>query len=180
MHCKMRSHTGYISLIYLHCVFSNEPLTRWPEWMHSYIALVAVVWLFSTVGFQMNLQITWPWECVVTYVAFIRLFSSHTGHICSTFLHCVFSSVSSNYLPHEMQMHTGDICLTFVHCVFLSDPGVPGVRSMGPDLCLSKMFCRLNWCDSLPTWPTYLTYLPTWRTYQTYIPDLLTWPTYLT
>ena len=33
-------------------------------------------------------------------------------------------------------------------CAFLSDPGVPGVRSMGPDLCPSHTICRLNWCDS--------------------------------
>ena len=36
--------------------------------------------------------------------------------------------------------------------VFLSDPGVPGVRSMGPVLWnwLTdwESFCRLNWCDS--------------------------------
>ena len=34
---------------------------------------------------------------------------------------------------------------------FLSDPGVPGVRSMGPVLSHSQTelpLCRLNWCDS--------------------------------
>ena len=28
--------------------------------------------------------------------------------------------------------------------MFLSGPGVPGIRSMGPDVTPSKMFCRLN------------------------------------
>ena len=36
--------------------------------------------------------------------------------------------------------------------IFLSDPGVPGVRSMGPDLSKwlsdSDMLLKLNWCDS--------------------------------
>ena len=32
--------------------------------------------------------------------------------------------------------------------LFLSDPGVPGVRSMDPDVTDYKRFCRINWCDS--------------------------------
>ena len=32
--------------------------------------------------------------------------------------------------------------------IFLSDPGVPGVRSMGPVLSHWVTLCRLNWCDS--------------------------------
>ena len=32
---------------------------------------------------------------------------------CSAFLHCVFSNVSSNYLPEGMHNHTGCICLIF-------------------------------------------------------------------
>ena len=42
----------------------------------------------------------------------------HTGCICLTFLHCVFSNVSSNHLPELMHNHTGCICLTFPQCVF--------------------------------------------------------------
>ena len=37
---------------------------------------------------------------------------------CSTFLHCVFSYVSSKCLPERMHNHTGCICLTFLHCVY--------------------------------------------------------------
>ena len=32
--------------------------------------------------------------------------------------------------------------------ILLSDPGVPGVRSMGPDVTTYNTICRLNWCDS--------------------------------
>ena len=41
---------------------------------------------------------------------------SHIGCICLTFLHCVFSNVSSNCLLERMQNHTGCICWTFHHC----------------------------------------------------------------
>ena len=34
------------------------------------------------------------------------------------FLHCVFSSESSNGLPKRMHCHIGCICLTFLHCAF--------------------------------------------------------------
>ena len=43
---------------------------------------------------------------------------NHTGCICLTLLHCVFSNESSNCLPERMHNHTGCICLTFLHCVF--------------------------------------------------------------
>ena len=40
----------------------------------------------------------------------------------------------------------------YVMFLYLLYPGVPGVRSMGPDVrhsvSQSKRFCRLNWCDS--------------------------------
>ena len=41
---------------------------------------------------------------------------THTGCICFTFLHCVFSNVFSDCLPERMQSHIGCICLTFLHC----------------------------------------------------------------
>ena len=31
--------------------------------------------------------------------------------------------------------------------VFLSDPGKPGVRSLGPDVSNKHTFVKLNWCD---------------------------------
>ena len=42
--------------------------------------------------------------------------------ICFNFPHCVFSSVSSNYLPLGKQSHIGCISLTFPHCAFSYDP----------------------------------------------------------
>ena len=72
--------------------------------------------------------------CKLTFVAFVWLFplcifrcvlkvsdledaKSH-WYICLAFLHCVFSSVSSNCLPERMQSHIGCICLAFPHCMF--------------------------------------------------------------
>ena len=39
-----------------------------------------------------------------------------------TFLHCVYSNVSSNCLPEMMHNHTGCICWTFPHRVFSHEP----------------------------------------------------------
>ena len=47
---------------------------------------------------------------------------SHIGYICSIFLHCAFSNVSSKRLHKRMQSHIGCICLTFPHCVFSNEP----------------------------------------------------------
>ena len=48
---------------------------------------------------------------------------SHTGCIClSSSPHCVFSNVSSNCLPERVQNNTGCTCLAFLHCVFLMFP----------------------------------------------------------
>ena len=43
---------------------------------------------------------------------------SHIGCICLTFLHCALSNVSSKRLHNRMQSHIGCICLTFLHCAF--------------------------------------------------------------
>ena len=43
---------------------------------------------------------------------------SHTGCICLSFLHCVFSNVSSNCLLEWMQSHIGCIYMIFLQCVF--------------------------------------------------------------
>ena len=43
---------------------------------------------------------------------------SHIGCICLALLHCAFSNVSSNYLLVRMHNHTGYICLSFPHCAF--------------------------------------------------------------
>ena len=85
---KKHSHIGCICLIFLHCVFSNASSNRLPEKMQSRIgcihmtyisvrfqiwrskvALVAFVWLFSTVCFQMSPQIACLGRSKVTLVA---------------------------------------------------------------------------------------------------------------
>ena len=43
---------------------------------------------------------------------------THIGCICLTFLHCVFSYVSSKHLHCRMHNHTGCICSIFLRCVF--------------------------------------------------------------
>ena len=69
-------------------------------------------------GFQnfVSCKISWFFVCVcskclqeacaISLVAFF------------TFLHCVFSNVSSNRLPEKRRSHIGYICLTFLHCAF--------------------------------------------------------------
>ena len=47
------------------------------------------------------------------------------------------------HLPFSYQ----GFCWAFFLLSF-SDPGKPGVRSLGPDVTNSKRFVRLNWCDS--------------------------------
>ena len=47
---------------------------------------------------------------------------SPTGYICLTFIHCVFSNVSSSGLSEWMQNHTGFTCLLFLRCVFSNIP----------------------------------------------------------
>ena len=53
-----------------------------------------------------------------------------------------------SYAMHSTQYEI-KTCTTCFCVPFLSDPGVPGVRSLGPDVRHSyKTFLRLNWCDS--------------------------------
>ena len=85
---KKHSRIGCICLTFLHCVFSNGSSNRLPEKMHSRIgcihmtyisvrfqiwrskvALVAFVWLFSTVCFQMSPKIACLGRSKVTLVA---------------------------------------------------------------------------------------------------------------
>ena len=93
---------GFICLTFLHCAFSNVSSNCLHEkgkvtfvalvWLFStvrfqmspqiscnrrdIVALVAFVWLFSTVCFQMWPQWTWIRACIVTLVAFVWFFST--------------------------------------------------------------------------------------------------------
>ena len=81
----------------------------------------------------MLLQIACLIGCKETSIAFFWLFPMcisnvdsksldhtqiHTGCICLTFLHCVFSNASSKNLDQHRQINTGCICLTYLHCTF--------------------------------------------------------------
>ena len=60
-------------------------------------------------------------HCVFSNVSSNRLpelMQSHIGCICLAFPHCAFSNVSSDYLPERMQSHTGCIYLSFLFCAF--------------------------------------------------------------
>ena len=62
----LRGFIGCICLTFLRCVFSNVPSKHLPEKMHSHTALVAFVWLFSTMSFQMYPQFTCFKGCIIT------------------------------------------------------------------------------------------------------------------
>ena len=78
---RMHSYTGCICLPFLRCVFSNVSSKRLHERMQSHI--VAFVWLFSTVRFQMCLQIAFPRGCIRILVGFVWLFSTVRFQMCS-------------------------------------------------------------------------------------------------
>ena len=86
---KEHSHIGCICLTFLHCAFSNVSSNG------CVVTLVAFVWFFSTVCFQMHLH---------------KSMQSRTGYICLIFLHCAFSNGPSKRLHKMMQSHTGYIC----------------------------------------------------------------------
>ena len=72
---------------------------------------------------------------------------SHIGCICLSFLHCVFSHVSSNRLPERMQSHIGCICLTFLRCAFsnVSSNGLPEKMQSHTDcICLTFLHCAFS------------------------------------
>ena len=65
-------------------------------------------------------------HCVFSNVSSNRLHEwmhNRTGCICLAFLHYAFSNVSSNYLHVRMQNRTGSICSIFLPCGFSNDFG---------------------------------------------------------
>ena len=98
----------------------------------SIVTLVAFVWVFSTVSFQMSPQIACLRGCKVTLVAFVWLFSAVYFKMTSqAAFHrwCIlalvavirlFSSVFSNGLHEKRHSHIGCICLIYFHCKLFS------------------------------------------------------------
>ena len=104
---RMQSHTGYICLIFLHCVFSNAPSNCLPEKMHSLIGCICLIFR----------------HCVFSDVSTNHLhvkMHNYTDCICSTCLQCGFSNGSTNCLHEKIYTHIGCTCLTFHFGQFLS------------------------------------------------------------
>ena len=77
---RMHRHTCCIYLAFSSVRFQMSPQITCP-WGCK-VTLVAFVRLFSTVHFQMNPQITCPWRCKVTLVAFVWLFPAVRFQMC--------------------------------------------------------------------------------------------------
>ena len=75
LHKKMHSYTGCICLTFLHCVVSNEASVRLDQSTHI-VTLVAFVWLFPTVYFQVFPQTVCTRAYIITLDAFVWLFSA--------------------------------------------------------------------------------------------------------
>ena len=63
-----------------------------------------------------------PWSVIYHLLKVHMLYSKDLTlcmcHFSLTFLHCVFSNVSSNGVHERMHNYTGCICLPFLHCAF--------------------------------------------------------------
>ena len=66
---RMKSHIGCICFNFLHCVFSNVFSNCLPKTMHKHIGCIYLT--FSTLCFQMSLQITCLRGYEITLVAFV-------------------------------------------------------------------------------------------------------------
>ena len=70
----MHNHIGCICSTFLHCAFSNVSTNDLPEkrlFWRGIVTLVAFVWLFSTVRFQMWTKRSWIRAGIITLVAFV-------------------------------------------------------------------------------------------------------------
>ena len=115
MHFTMRSHTGNICLIYLHCVFSNEPLTRWPKWMHSYIGGSCLTFLhcgFSNESSN-NLALRMHSYICCIYSAFLL---THWSHLLDFSPLCIFKCFFKLPASLDADAHKCNQCtlVTFV------------------------------------------------------------------
>ena len=103
------------------------------------ITLVAFVSLFTTMYFQMSPQIACLRGCIVALVAFFYFphwvlkclleLHSRIGCICLTFLHCVFSNVSSNRLHKRIHSRIGCIFFIFPTAGFQMTPQCTRLRA---------------------------------------------------
>ena len=156
MHSCTVAFVFLLCLTFLHCAFSNvssnshwlylfyfspqcvfKCVLKWParddlklHWLHliDFSPLCVFRWSLNCLPMKMQSHIDCMCltflHCVFSNVSSNRLpvrMQSHIGSMCLTFLRCVFSNVFSSGLHARMQSHIGCICLTFLHCVFLYD-----------------------------------------------------------
>ena len=91
------------------------------------VTLVAFVWLFLTVYFQMAPQITWLKRCIVTLVAFFLLLFPR-----------LFSFVFSICLFEKMHRHSNCSCKIVMLAEFFLHL-FPFLLQMNPQICL--LYC---------------------------------------
>ena len=129
------------------CIF--KCIIKWPAWEEA-----------CTLGRCLKCK---RWKNVLTLAYFVVFrhyaivpnvhMSQCLGFICWTFLHCVFSNVSSNVVPEKRHSHIVCIGLTFLHCEFsyVSSNCLPEKRHSHIDCirlaflhCVSLQMCPKN------------------------------------
>ena len=123
---RMHSHIIHIGSTFLHCVFSNVYSNLLLRGLK--VTLLAFVWCFSTLCFQMSSQRIRGKK--VTVFAFVWVYPSVYFHMCpqgACIKECNITLLAfiwlftSNYLHLTIHSHTGYICLTFLFCVFSNE-----------------------------------------------------------
>ena len=94
----MQSHIDCICLTFLHC--ASQMFTERALISTGKVTRAAFIWLFSSVSFQMCLQMAGLQPEGI---------QSHTGCICLVFLHCAFPNVYWKSLGQRRHGHTGCI-----------------------------------------------------------------------
>ena len=103
------------------------------------VTLVAFVWLFSTVCFQMSPQNVCPRRCIVTLVAFVQLFSSVCFQMSPQMTcprRCVFTLVAFFQLYSIVCLFQNNfhICILRHNCLFVTIPQYKLCRAL-PNTC---------------------------------------------
>ena len=123
----MQSHTDYICVAFLHCVFSNVSSSCLPERTEHFSprSMQKFEKMWSKIA-PLKIFATQTMSATNIMYGLHILFSmrndllSHWLHFFSL-LHCGFSNVSLKHLHERMHSHNGCICFLFLHCVFLNE-----------------------------------------------------------
>ena len=103
------------------------------------------------------------WSPVLCWRGVYRGMGLGSDHVCISttqrLAHTFFFTITISWLSNYISLLFWFLCVWQPSCCralcftlssllsFLSDPGVSGVRSMGPVVWNWDTFCRLNWCD---------------------------------